>query len=204
MGFIYSIKRFIERTLKIAIIRFKDNRKELFAIEKKINSKTKILMNYVDMFNVSNYATASMIKEGDFCEVGVYKGGSAILLAELLKGRKNLYLFDKFDYIPVEEVRKMMQEYPNITIYPGLFPDTSDPIKDKKFAFVHIDVNIYEPTLACLEFFYPRIVKGGILLCHDYFGHEYPGVKKAFDEFFKDKPELVLETLGSHCLMVKT
>ena len=62
---------------------------------------------------------------------------------------------------------------------------------DKKFSFVHLDVDIYTSTLEALKFFYPRINRGGAILSHDYPGAV--GVKKAFDEFFEDKPEIVIE-----------
>src|SRR2546430_11261444 len=51
----------------------------------------------------------------------------------------------------------------------------------------HIDVDLYTSTLACLEFFYPRLVPGGILLSHDY--SLLTGVKAAFTEFLAGKPE---------------
>jgi hypothetical protein len=42
---------------------------------------------------------------------------------------------------------------------------------------------------------------GGVILSHDYI--TAPGVQKAFDEFFVDKPEPVVETAGSQCMVVK-
>ena len=43
--------------------------------------------------------------------------------------------------------------------------------------------------------------KGGIILSHDYVTSL--GVKKAFDEFFKDKIEPVIIMNGNQCLIVK-
>ena len=60
-------------------------------------------------------------------------------------------------------------------------------IKNKKFQFVHIDVDVFEPTLESLEFFYPRLIKGGIIVCDDYNGAQFPGATKAWDEYFKNK-----------------
>lgn len=48
------------------------------------------------------------------------------------------------------------------------------------------DMDIYEPTLRALEWFRPRIAKGGIVLCHDYFCGLCPGVTKAVDEFLDE------------------
>jgi hypothetical protein len=66
---------------------------------------------------------------------------------------------------------------------------------------VNLDVDTHESTKQCLEFFYPRLSPGGILISHDYI--TAPGVKKAFDDFFLGKAEPVLETAGSQCLVVK-
>ena len=66
---------------------------------------------------------------------------------------------------------------------------------------VHLDVDLYKSTLDCLKFFYPRVNKGGIIISHDY--PSVNGVKKAFDEFFKDKPEPIIRVSYNQCLIVK-
>jgi hypothetical protein len=55
--------------------------------------------------------------------------------------------------------------------------------------------------LAGLEFFYPRLSRGGILLCHDYVSAE--GINQAIRLFFADKSEPVIELIGYQALMVK-
>jgi len=54
--------------------------------------------------------------------------------------------------------------------------------------FVHLDADLYDPTLSGLRFFYPRLSKRGILLVHDY--NAWPGARRAVDEFFSALPEL--------------
>lgn len=102
----------------------------------------------------------------------------------------------------LENVTSYLKEYNKVYIYKGLFPATSDPIKDKKFSFVHLDVDTYMSTSNCLKFFYPRMERGGIIISHDYINSE--GVRNAFDEFFKDKMETVIELSGSQCLIAKS
>ena len=51
-------------------------------------------------------------------------------------------------------------------------------IKDEKFSFIHIDVDLFEPTFESLKFFYPRLKKGGIIVCDDYNFTDFPGQKK--------------------------
>jgi O-methyltransferase len=58
-----------------------------------------------------------------------------------------------------------------------------------------------ESTLACLEFFYPRMIPGGIMLSHDY--SILAGVRQAFTEFLTDKPEPVIELPSTQCMVIK-
>jgi hypothetical protein len=56
-----------------------------------------------------------------------------------------------------------------------------DTVTEQQWAFVHLDVTLYEPTLKALEYFYPRLVAGGVIICD---GSIFcPGAKKAWDEF---------------------
>jgi O-methyltransferase len=58
-----------------------------------------------------------------------------------------------------------------------------------------------EGTKAGLEWFYPRLNRGGILICHDY--DTSAGVNRAFEEYFSDKPEPYFDLVGSQCMFVK-
>ncbi len=183
----------------------------------------KIRQEYdLKMENCEAYMIHSAVKStdklpGDAAEVGVYRGGSAKVICRA-KGDRNLHLFDTFEGLPhdseidwffskgdysanYEEVKKEFANEKNVHLYKGLFPGTAGPISDKTFSFVHLDVDLYSSTLACLTFFYDRMDKGGIIISHDYGYHE--GVKKAFTEFFDDKPETVIRLAGSQCLVTK-
>ncbi|HEY4519570.1 MAG TPA: TylF/MycF/NovP-related O-methyltransferase [Candidatus Paceibacterota bacterium] len=159
--------------------------------------------------------------EGDIAEVGTYQGVSSKLIAEARgnSSEKHIYLFDTFEGLPalsdidrslfhegqyvagVEGVRQYLSSYKNISIYKGLFPDTAEPIKNKKFSLVHFDVDTYESTKNSIEFFYPRMTRGGVILSHDYINS--PGVKKAIDEYMKGKPEAIFESSWRQCMIVK-
>lgn len=69
------------------------------------------------------------------------------------------------------------------------------------YSFCHFDVDLYEGTLACLRYFYDRMLPGGIMLSHDY--GLLAGVEAAFTEFFADKPERVIELPTTQCMVVK-
>ena len=63
---------------------------------------------------------------------------------------------------------------------------------DRAFSFVHVDVDLYEPTRDSFAFFYERLSPGGILLCDDYGCTTCPGATKAADEFLADRPEKMI------------
>jgi len=186
---------------------------------KQIKGETEMLLADQEAYLI--YITVKKTEkiEGDVAEVGVYKGGSAKLIREATK--KSLHLFDTFEGLPdkcakdnpkhfqkgdyyasLESVKSYLKNYSNILFYKGLFPSTTELVKNTRFSFVHLDVDIYESTLNCLKFFYPRMSRGGVIISHDYPASK--GVKQAFDEFFKDKLEIIIEPFGTdQCLIVK-
>ena len=68
---------------------------------------------------------------------------------------------------------------------------------------MHLDVDLRRSTLDALAWFYPRLVRGGLLVTHDYGDATVPGVKQAFDEFFADKPETVIPLWFSQAVVTK-
>jgi hypothetical protein len=68
---------------------------------------------------------------------------------------------------------------------------------------VHIDVDLYQPTLDSIRFFYPRLAPGGIILCDDYGYSSCPGAKGAFDEYMKDRPEKIIHAPTGQAFIIK-
>ncbi len=185
------------------------------------NSKTcNTLMSLREMLNIYDLVSKTTGLEGEMAEVGVYQGGSARLICEA-KGDRTLHLFDTWEGLPPVDAEKdllaegdmnntsldlvkfNLKAYENVNFYKGMFPDTAGPVMDKKFCFVNLDTDLYQGTKACLEFFYPRTVKGGIIITHDYNDSRTPGVKEAFDEFFESKPEFVFAHWDTQAMIVK-
>ncbi|HNX17798.1 MAG TPA: TylF/MycF/NovP-related O-methyltransferase [Methanoregula sp.] len=194
-------------------------RKQFASDLKKIRSDTELLLEDIEAYHIYMAAKITQKIPGDIAEVGVYKGGSAKIICSA-KGDRSLHLFDTFAGLPkvdevdqvwpfyegkfaasYENVKAYLAQEKNVFLYKGLFPDTSDPIKDKHFSLVNLDVDTYESTKKCLEFFYPRMNPGGVIISHDYL--TVPGVRKAVDEYFADKSEPVVETAASQCIIVK-
>ncbi|MFZ1126857.1 TylF/MycF/NovP-related O-methyltransferase [Methanoregula sp.] len=194
-------------------------RKQFASELRKIRSDTDLLLEDIEAYQIYMAAKITEKVPGDIAEVGVYKGGSAKIICSA-KGDRVLHLFDTFAGLPrvdevdavwpfyegkfaasYDHVRTYLSHEKNVFMYKGIFPDTSDPVKDKWFSFVNLDVDTYESTKKCLEFFYPRMSAGGVIVSHDYL--TAPGVRKAVDEYFADKPEPVVETAASQCIVVK-
>jgi O-methyltransferase len=158
--------------------------------------------------------------DGDMAEVGVYRGGTARLLARSCP-HKTMHLFDTFSGLPkpdqqwdrlpesdfkdtsLAEVKHFLADCVNVRFYPGLFPDTAQDLRGLRFCFAYADADLYESTRSCLTFFYPRLVPGGVLVIDDYNWQECPGVKQAVGEFLQDKPERPIVARRYQCVIIK-
>lgn len=215
------LKKMLANFLKkfnAAIVTYKDPRRsKIFDLILKIHSENHFLMGYNEAYQLYMCVERTNKIGGNIAEVGAYRGSSSKLICEA-KGQRPLFVFDTFEGLPdptqadggfkkgdfsssFEFVKEYLSNYPNVTVIKGYFPDTATPIENKEFSFVNLDVDLYESTKKCLNFFYTRLKKGGVLLSHDY--STLSGVKRAFDEFFEDKPEVLIEMSGSQCLFVK-
>ena len=98
----------------------------------------------------------------------------------------------------------VLNEFNFCKTYKGWIPSRFKDVANKKFSFINIDVDLYEPTLKTLEFFYPRLVKGGIIIFDDYNFEIWEGGKKAWDDFFKNKEySFFYENPTGGCFLIK-
>jgi hypothetical protein len=181
----------------------------------------RVRMTIRELYNLYELGQrAAQLPQGDFAEFGVYKGGSARMLAEV-KGDRRLWLFDTFEGMPeadgridefergdfgdtsLESVQQYLAPYADLRYVQGLFPESAHAsgAAAARYAFANLDVDLYRSTHDGLTFFYPRMVPGGVLISHDYF--ELAAVKQAFDDFFADKPEPVLHLFDNQAAVVK-
>jgi O-methyltransferase len=82
----------------------------------------------------------------------------------------------------IDDVRSVFTDFPDVQIHKGWIPQVLKALPDERWSFVHIDVDLYEPTRACLEYFLPRLVSGGVIVCDDYGSLMFPGAARAWDE----------------------
>lgn len=168
---------------------------------------------------------------GHTAECGVYNGSSSWLIcrAEEREPLWRHHMFDSFEglsepmdvdrptgdqtfrwkkhdlAVGLERVSRNMGEFRDrVDFHPGWIPERFDEVSDQSFSFVHVDVDLYQPTLDSLKWFYPRMVPGGVLLCDDYGYKSCPGAYQAFNEFISEQPEsTVIHLTTGQGLIVK-
>ena len=143
---------------------------------------------------------------GDVAELGVFRGDFAALINAAFPDR-TIHLFDTFEGFPAEDVEieqaqglsrakagdfsetaaDMVEKrllYPERAVFhKGYFPATFDGCREKTFAFVSVDADLYAPTAAALPLFFERLSPGGVLLVHDVNSTQFSGAGKAVREF---------------------
>ena len=152
--------------------------------------------------------------DGCMAECGANVGVSAYFMAEEAPATE-LFLFDSFEGLsePAEVdaapagiqtwhqgdmsadeaiLRDNLKGFSNITVLKGWIPDRFPEVAERQFRLVHIDVDLYEPTRDSLEFFYPRMVSGGVIVMDDYGFLTCPGAFRAAESFMEDKLEHIL------------
>ena len=164
---------------------------------------------------------------GAILEVGVWRGGTGALLAAraarlglddtvylcdtwtgvVKTGEVDIYYRDgKHDDTSQEIVAALIARLglSNVELLQGMFPeDTGDRIPDRTFRLCHCDVDVYESGRGVLEWVWPRLAPGGVVVFDDYGFPACPGVTKLVDEQRLRDDRLVLHNLNGHGLIVK-
>jgi O-methyltransferase len=171
-------------------------------------------MLYFDrLFSIYNCikSSASTNKSSDFSsvEVGVYRGGGSLFILnsseyfskvpvhhyaiDTYSGHSSLDLnqnietthkIARFTKNSFDDVKSYLAMSKNISVIQGRIQDVAANINDK-FNFVHLDMDLYEPTKFALDFFSSRMKVGGIIVVDDFGFKTCPGIVRAVDEFFE-------------------
>jgi hypothetical protein len=178
-----------------------DQRAERMRSINAVKSERELLLTHVEAEQLINAVEATAQIPGGLVEVGVFRGASARLIRQYGARQKILHLCDTFEGLPNPDPRHdagfrrgefasalaEVQHYlghDGILYHVGRFPQSTDEeMRSARFSFVHLDVDLYESTLECLGFFYPRMSRGGILVSHDFGADRAPGVLKAFQDY---------------------
>jgi O-methyltransferase len=198
------------------------HRKEAMRVILELRKRREMLLTPVEAWQIFSLVKATAKLSGSIAEVGVYRGASARLIREA-DGVRPLHLFDTFEGLPetgerdrvplggqfrkgdfacsLENVKGYLSQSNDIYYHQGLFPRSAEGLGSERFSFVHADVDIYESIKSVLEFFYPRMIRGGVIISHDFAWA--PNVQRAFGEFLADRPEPIIELPGDQAMIVK-
>ncbi len=140
--------------------------------------RSKIVYGFDHFQGLSEFTDADRTANANAKNVGSFEGaydGSAFYPS--LKALVDLFNQDSF-----------VPKKPRIKLVEGAVRESAPQfVADNpglRIALLHLDCDIYEPTLAALEAFYPHVVPGGVVILDEYGFAEFPGESKAVEEYF--------------------
>jgi O-methyltransferase len=179
------------------------------------------------------YELWSLVREsakltaGDLLEVGVWRGGTGCLIATAAQRaglRQTVFLCDTFAGVvkagpldtryaggehadtsraAVESLAASMG-LDQVRILQGIFPEeTGAEIAARWFRFVHVDVDVYQSAKDILEWVWPRLVTGGIVVSDDYGAYGCEGATRAVNEWAARQDALLIHNANGHGMLVK-
>lgn len=147
---------------------------------------------------------------GDYIELGVHKGFALKVIHRFMDPNRTLYALDTFEGFDNRDLSVEAKHYAspwqagnflptsvegvgayvgdgacpaNLRIVKGWFPDSFQGLEDRRWRFVHIDFDLYQPIKTALETLWPVLLPGGVVIVHDYGNYGFPAARQAVDEF---------------------
>ena len=192
----------------------------------KINRVNELMWRHYLLCWSINFVKSNDEKNYNFVECGVADGMSAFYFINSLSDikHKHIYLYDswskmeksnltsseqsnigKYEYLRFEETKKNLKEFENFIIYnKGTIKNNFDIFNNpEKICWISIDLNSAKATLDCLNFFYKKIIKDGIIILDDYGSIGYVDTRIVVDNFFKEKREKILQLPTGQAIIIK-
>ncbi len=165
---------------------------------------------------------------GDILEVGVWRGGTGCLMAtrsQALGAAARVFLCDTFTGVvkagandpayrggehadtSIDIVRDLAAglSLSNVTILDGIFPDeTGARLTDRRFGLCHIDVDVYQSAREAVEWVWPRLLTGGVVVFDDYGFAGCEGVTRLVGEREALPDAITVHNLNGHAVVIKT
>jgi O-methyltransferase len=165
--------------------------------------------------------------DGDVLEVGTWRGGTGCLLArraQQLQMPATVYLCDTFEgvvktgaadsyrggehadtSIPIVQECGTKLGLSNFRILRGIFPEaTGSEIADHRFRFCHIDVDVYQSGKDVLDWVWPRLSIGGVVVFDDFGFSSTRGIATLVHEEEGASDRVCVQNLNGHAVFVKT
>lgn len=168
--------------------------------------------------------------QGDFVECGVNTGVYSLALCKHLdfnRTGRSIYLFDTYAGIPLEQIterekrlgrleenknwfeecyensKKNFAPYPKAVLVRGKVPDTLRNVNIGSVCYLSIDMNIVEPEIAAIEYFWDKLVPGAPVILDDYGWNGFLPQKEAMDDFAARKGVPILDLPTGQGLILK-
>ncbi|GAA4448829.1 TylF/MycF/NovP-related O-methyltransferase [Rurimicrobium arvi] len=164
---------------------------------------------------------------GDILEVGVWRGSTSILMGkklQMLQSKKRIWACDTFSGVvkqsradnfyeggehadtSVQFVAGLIQSFSvdRITLLKGIFPeDTGSAIEGEHFSICHIDVDTYQSALDVVNWVWPRLATGGVIVFNDYAFGITRGITKLVNEQALLPGRVMIHNLNGNGILVK-
>jgi hypothetical protein len=165
---------------------------------------------------------------GDTAECGVFEGASSVVICEHVRrsngqAPRTHHAIDSFEGLSEPatvdgtywsrgsltssraRATANLAAYPNVKIHAGWIPQVFNELPAQaRFAFLHVDVDLFQPTLDTLDFFYERLNRGAVVVCDDYGFSTCPGATAACDQFLAGKPEKIVHAPTGQGFFIKS
>jgi O-methyltransferase len=176
-------------------------------------------------------ATQALKLDGDFVECGVGKGllsKTIVTYVQFEKQNRKFFLVDTFEGLAAEHmseserkrqfvtqtsgmfknnydrVSSTFRPFSNVTLIKGTVPEVLPQVPSEKVAYLSIDMNNAKPEIAAARFFWPKLVKGGMVLLDDFvYGLEFHEQTQAFLKFSKEVNHEILVLPTGQGLLIK-
>jgi O-methyltransferase len=196
---------------------------------RKSSTKGATIVDIYRCWTIWQIVTQLQSVEGDFVEVGAFKGGTSALIGHGMTSSRSgghLFICDTFKGVvkagqhdnmyhggehsetSIETVEQIVSGFlprERFTIKDGIFPDeTGDFIDGRKFRFAHLDVDVYQGTKESIEILWPHFSIGGVVLFDDYGLYGTEGVTRAVEEFAsKNSDALMIYNFNGQAMALK-
>jgi len=163
---------------------------------------------------------ANRLADGEYGEFGVHKGIMLKVIHRFMDKSRTLFGFDTFEGFDKRDIETENYLYrtkwtegnfsptsvdqvaayvgdgtapDNLTLIKGWFPESFLGHSRRKWRFVHIDFDLYQPIATALDILWGQVVPGGVVMVHDYGCYGFPGVRLAVDEFCESVEVMPIE-----------
>jgi hypothetical protein len=180
------------------------------------------------VYTICWFANQAKLLEGDFVECGVNTGAYARAIIEYTNFnslQKKFFLFDTFEGFVTDQVtegekaaginkyataykdvyaqvRETFKDF-NVQIVKGRVPETLTECQSEKICFLSIDMNAVVPEIAAITYFWPKLVKGAVIMLDDYGFPNHIHQKNAFDAFAQEQGLQVLSLPTGQGVLIK-